>query len=61
MNEVVNGKQMTMPQHIDNVKVSQEEMEVPEDFADCSRQIDDEEEIGVMEANHETRHDFFLD
>ena len=57
-NKIINGKQMTMPWHVDDVKASHEEMEVSEEFVDHLKGTCDDEEIGAIKVDHGPRHDF---
>ena len=57
-NEIINGKQMTMLWHADDVKASHDEMEALEEFVDHLRGTHDDEEIGTIKVNHGPRHDF---
>ena len=57
-NKIVNGKQMTIVWHVDDVKASHKEIEVLEDYVEYLRGIYDDEEIGTIKVEYGPRHDF---
>ena len=54
-NKIMNGKQMTMLCHVDDVKASHASKEVSDEFVECLRSIHDDEEIGVIKVNEARR------
>ena len=57
-NKEVNGKQMTIVWHVDDVKMSHDEDEVLDGFIECLRDIHDDEEIGTLKVDCGPRHEF---
>ena len=57
-NKMINGKQMTIVWHVDDVKASHAELEVLEEYVEYLRSIYDDEEIGVLKMNRGPRHEF---
>jgi hypothetical protein len=57
-NKVVNGKQMTVLWHVDDLKASHKEQVVLDEFEGYLRSIYDDDEIGKIKVNHGPRHEF---
>ena len=57
-NKIVNGHQMTVLWHVDDLKASHVHDDVLEDLVQYLRGIYDDEEIGTIKVNYGPRHDF---
>ena len=55
---MINGHQMTVLWHVDDLKASHKDMKVLDEFVDYLRSIYDDEEIGKIKVNKGLRHDF---
>ena len=55
---MINGHQMTVLWHVDDLKASQKNIRVLDEFVDYLRSIYDDEEIGKIKVNKGLRHDF---
>lgn len=57
-NRMINGHQMTVLWHVDDLKASHKDEKVLDEFVDYMRSIYDDEEIGKIKVNKGLRHDF---
>jgi hypothetical protein len=57
-NKIINGKQMTMLWHVDDLKASHMQQVVLEKFVEYLRGIYDDKEIGMIKVNYGPRHEF---
>ena len=57
-NKMINGNQMTIVWHVDDVKASHVEKNVLEEYVLYLRSIYDDKEIGTLKANYGPRHEF---
>ena len=57
-NKIINGHQMTVLWHVDDLKASHKERKVLDDFVEYLRGIYDDEEIGKIKVNYGPRHEF---
>ena len=57
-NKMINGHQMTVLWHVDDLKASHVHEDVLNEFVDYLRGIYDDEEIGKIKVNYGPRHDF---
>ena len=57
-NKEMNGKQMTISCHADDMKMSHDEDEILDEFIECLQNICDDEEIGTLKVDCGPRHEF---